>query len=128
MIKYPEQRKLCGVYYRVERDGKWQNICFSDLTRGEKYIILSRMEYETVRGLLETEVKAYQNLLKYCIETGVLSPEATMIAKKQAHIACYTDGGIVTLRRKVVDITVKMYRIAEKAGITCGYPEGYDGD
>lgn len=27
------QRNLDGVYFRVERDGKWQNICFSDLTK-----------------------------------------------------------------------------------------------
>lgn len=25
-------RDLDGIYFRVERDGKWQNICFTDLT------------------------------------------------------------------------------------------------
>ncbi len=29
-------RKLDGIYFRVERDGKWQNICFSDLTIEER--------------------------------------------------------------------------------------------
>lgn len=28
-------RRLDGVYFRVKRDGKWQNICFSDLTDEE---------------------------------------------------------------------------------------------
>lgn len=33
---YPVQRNLDGVYFRVERNGKWLNICFSDLTTEEQ--------------------------------------------------------------------------------------------
>ena len=29
-------RELDGVYFRIERDGKWQPICFSDLTEEER--------------------------------------------------------------------------------------------
>lgn len=25
-------RNLDGIYFRIERDGKWESICFSDLT------------------------------------------------------------------------------------------------
>lgn len=32
-------RKLDGIYFRVMREGKWQNICFSDLTEQEREII-----------------------------------------------------------------------------------------
>ena len=28
-------RNLDGVYFRIQRNGKWQNICFSDLTEEE---------------------------------------------------------------------------------------------
>lgn len=28
-------RNMDGIYFRVERDGKWQNICFTDLTLNE---------------------------------------------------------------------------------------------
>lgn len=28
-------RNLDGAYFRIERDGKWQSICFSDLTEDE---------------------------------------------------------------------------------------------
>lgn len=28
-------RNLDGIYFRVQRDGKWQNICFTDLTDAE---------------------------------------------------------------------------------------------
>lgn len=38
---YPEIRNLDGCYFRVERDGKPENICFSDLTEQERGVILS---------------------------------------------------------------------------------------
>lgn len=30
------QRNLDGVYFRVRRDGRWQNVCFSDLEQAER--------------------------------------------------------------------------------------------
>lgn len=33
-------RDLDGLYFRVERDGKWRNICFSDLTQKERYEVM----------------------------------------------------------------------------------------
>ena len=33
-------RNLDGIYFRVERDGKWQNLCFSDLTEEEREEVL----------------------------------------------------------------------------------------
>ena len=35
-MTYPIKRDLDGAYFRVERDGKWQNVCFSDMTRDER--------------------------------------------------------------------------------------------
>lgn len=29
-------RNLDGVYFRVERDGRWQNVCYSDMTAEER--------------------------------------------------------------------------------------------
>lgn len=29
---YPKKRNLDGVYFRVERDGKWENVCFTSIT------------------------------------------------------------------------------------------------
>lgn len=39
-----KQRNLDGMYYRVEREGKWLNICFSDLTEGERQKIFSNID------------------------------------------------------------------------------------
>lgn len=30
------QRNLDGIYFRVERDGKWTNVCYSDMEQGER--------------------------------------------------------------------------------------------
>lgn len=35
-MEYPEIRNLDGVFFRVERDNKFCNICFSDLTEEEQ--------------------------------------------------------------------------------------------
>ena len=54
-------RNLDGFYLRVERDGKWVNRCFTDLTTEEQTKWLSRLTNEgktrLVNGLLETITK-----------------------------------------------------------------------
>lgn len=35
-----EFRDLDGSYFRVKRNGKWQNISFSDLTESEMYEVI----------------------------------------------------------------------------------------
>ena len=39
-MKQMINRNLYGIYFRVERDGKWQNLCFSDLTEDEQRKVL----------------------------------------------------------------------------------------
>lgn len=50
-MKYPKQRELDSVYFRVEREGKWENICFSDLTDGEKQNVLDGKTDEWLRSM-----------------------------------------------------------------------------
>ena len=33
-------RELDGIYFRIKRDEKWQNICFSDMTEKEMQEVL----------------------------------------------------------------------------------------
>lgn len=42
--KWPEIRELDGVYFRVNRDGKWCNICFTDLTKEEQKKVVEGRE------------------------------------------------------------------------------------
>lgn len=30
------QRNLDGIYFRVKRDGRWQNVCYSDMEHAER--------------------------------------------------------------------------------------------
>lgn len=36
-----KKRDLDGVYFRIKRDGRWQSICFSDLTDEEMDAVLN---------------------------------------------------------------------------------------
>ena len=51
--KYPRQHGLCGVYYRVQRDGQWENICVSDMTKEEIEKVTGNMDKETLARLVQ---------------------------------------------------------------------------
>lgn len=44
-------RELDGVYFRVERDGKYENICFSDLTEEEMDSVLVGRDTEWLKRM-----------------------------------------------------------------------------
>lgn len=50
---YPTKRDLDGCYFRVERDGKWENICFSDLTELERGKVMAGKGIPWLTSLVE---------------------------------------------------------------------------
>lgn len=44
-------RDLDGIYFRVKRDGKWQNICFSDLTDEEMDAVMEGRDTEWLKSV-----------------------------------------------------------------------------
>ena len=44
-------RDLDGIYFRVQRDGKWQSICFSDLTEEEMKTVMLNKDINWVKSL-----------------------------------------------------------------------------
>lgn len=44
-------RKLDGCYFRVKRDGEWENICFTDLTDEERDKVLDGRSEKWLRSL-----------------------------------------------------------------------------
>lgn len=44
-------RNLDGVYFRIKRDDKWQNICFSDLTEEEMDEVMKDRPEEWLRSM-----------------------------------------------------------------------------
>lgn len=49
-----EKRNLDGVYFRVERDGKWDNICFSDMTKEERNKVMENRDNEWLKSMCHT--------------------------------------------------------------------------
>lgn len=44
-------RKLDGIYFRVKRDNKYTNVCFSDLTKAERDEVCKGRSTEWYRDL-----------------------------------------------------------------------------
>ncbi len=49
-----EIRDMDGIYFRVQRDGKWENLCFSDLTSEEQDRFA---EYTTGKPIIITVIR-----------------------------------------------------------------------
>jgi len=44
-------RNLDGIYFRIKRDNKWQNICFSDLTTEEMQVVMMDKDIPWLRSI-----------------------------------------------------------------------------
>lgn len=50
-MKYPVVHGLDGVYFRMKRDNKYYDICFSDLTEEEKNNIMNGKTVEWLKTM-----------------------------------------------------------------------------
>ena len=48
-----EKRNLDGVYFRVQRDGKWDNVCFSDLTKDERNEVMENRSEQWLKEMCQ---------------------------------------------------------------------------
>lgn len=46
-----DKRNLDGIYFRICRNGKWDNICFSDLTHEEMESVMARKDIDWLKSL-----------------------------------------------------------------------------
>ena len=56
-------RNLDGVYFRVKRYDKWQNICFTDLTNEETNTILKDRDDSWLSSMLEVLLNVYDKVI-----------------------------------------------------------------
>lgn len=61
-------RNLDGIYFRIYRDNKWQNICFTDLTENETEAVIKDRSEEWLNSLYEELVKVLLEIKK-CINS-----------------------------------------------------------
>lgn len=59
---YPTKRNLDGAYFRVERNGKWENICFSDLTELERGKVMAGKTIPWLISLCEHLAETLHNI------------------------------------------------------------------
>lgn len=46
-----KKRELDGVYFRVFRDGKWDSVCFTDLTEDQQRAIMENKSSEWLANM-----------------------------------------------------------------------------
>ena len=51
MNDYPDRRDLDGVYFRVERDGRFLSLCFTDMTEEEREKVIDGRPAEWLASL-----------------------------------------------------------------------------
>lgn len=61
-MTYPIKRDLDGAYFRIERDGRWQNVCFSDMTRDERDQAMEGRSEEWLKSMCHIEAEALHQL------------------------------------------------------------------
>ena len=55
-------RNLDGVYFRINRDNSWQNICFSDLTEEEMDYVMKDRPEEWLRNMCKILGKTIKDI------------------------------------------------------------------
>lgn len=50
-MEYPIKRNLDGVYFRVNRNDKWMDACFSDMTENERNEVMEGRGEEWLRSM-----------------------------------------------------------------------------
>ena len=56
------KRNLDGAYFRVERDGKWESICFTDLTQDERYKIIEGQSEQWMKRMVLHLANVIENI------------------------------------------------------------------
>lgn len=45
------KRNLDGIYFRVKRDEKWDNVCFSDMTQDEMENVMNNRDIDWLKSM-----------------------------------------------------------------------------
>jgi hypothetical protein len=46
-------RKLDGMFFRIQRDGKWENVCLSDMTTEERLEVLMNKDPQYLKKVID---------------------------------------------------------------------------
>lgn len=57
-----KKRELCGIYFRVERKGKFEDVCFTDMTELEQKRAIYDFSPEALRNMCMVLAGVVRNL------------------------------------------------------------------
>lgn len=57
-----KKRELCGIYFRVERNGKFEDVCFTDMTELEQKRAIYDFSPEALRNMCMVLAGVVRNL------------------------------------------------------------------
>lgn len=57
-----EKRNLDGIYFRVKRDYKWDDVCFSDLTDEEREEVMNNKNVEWYKSMCRILANTIRNI------------------------------------------------------------------
>ena len=57
-----KKRELCGIYFRVERNGKFEDVCFTDMTEMEQKRVIDDFSPEALRNMCMVLAGVVRNL------------------------------------------------------------------
>ncbi|MBR5173030.1 MAG: hypothetical protein IKW14_06505 [Phascolarctobacterium sp.] len=60
MITYPIRRDLDGCFFRVQRNGKWLSLCWTDLTAEERESFMKDKDAYWLKRMLEYITEEYR--------------------------------------------------------------------
>lgn len=69
-MEYPKKRDLDGIYFRVCRDGKWQNICMTDLTKEDFDHVTADRCFEWLQSAFGHLMEVSEKMLDFASGTG----------------------------------------------------------
>ena len=77
-----KKRDLDGIYFRVEREGKWENRCFSDLYPFEQEKVLAKYSYDGIATVIKVMGERMADIAENALELH----EARQVAIKMAEM------------------------------------------
>lgn len=66
----PEALHLDGMFFRVQRDGRWVNRCVSDLTKEERHELFKDRDAEWHEAVIDHLCERMRSLAEFCGVTG----------------------------------------------------------
>lgn len=113
-------RNLDGYFFRVKRDGKWQSICFSDMTKEEREETCKNKDVKWWRSLATGLIDTLVDMDSQC---GIFSHTERGMVDELSADAKDTEGTKGTYKKLACDMADLIKQIGDTFDIEIRYDE-----